>query len=175
MILVEGTDKNLGKRFYANVIDYAVVSSLLGFYLFLAGKPNDEGGYTLTGMKVFVIPLIWFLYFPLWEAVGKQTVGKRIFELYVIDYKGESPTLMQAILRRILDPIELLFLGIPGLIAINHSPRSQRLGDMLAETLVVRTNAICSFCATEVELNTREVISKVFMCPRCNKINDIPK
>lgn len=38
MILVEGTDKNLGKRFYANVIDYAVVFSLLGFYLIPCGK-----------------------------------------------------------------------------------------------------------------------------------------
>jgi uncharacterized RDD family membrane protein YckC len=37
----------------------------------------------------------------------------------------------------LLDPIDILFYGIPAIIAIKNSDKHQRLGDMWAKTIVV--------------------------------------
>jgi uncharacterized RDD family membrane protein YckC len=171
MIVLAGKSKNLSKRYYAIVIDYMILFVLLAMAMYFLGEKNDSGGYTVRGFRAFIIPLIWLFYFPLCESLTKQTLGKKALNLYVVDFKGESPSIVQTFLRRALDPIELLFLGAPALLSINHSAKNQRVGDMIAGTLVVSTEAACRFCGAELELNTREVVNRVFHCPRCNTIN----
>lgn len=100
-----------------------------------------------------------------------QTLGKRAFDLYVVDFTGDYPTFIHASLRRLLDIMEMCFLGIPALIAINASPKNQRLGDMLGDTTVITTAAICKACSTQLELTPKEVIKDVFKCPNCNTVN----
>ena len=171
MILLEGKNTHLAKRCFANIIDYSLVFFLMGLTMYALGEPTDSGGYSLTGIKAFIIPVIWFIYFPVCESLARQTPGKKAFDLYVVDLKGEASSIMQTFLRRLLDPIELVLLGVPSLLAINHSDKNQRIGDMMAGTRVVHTQASCKFCQADLELNTREVITKAFQCPRCNAIN----
>ena len=171
MILIEGKNKNLAKRYCSNVIDYTIVIILVALSIYAFGEPNDSGGYSVIGVKALIIPVIWFLYFPVCEAFASRTIGKIPFDLYVVDPKGECPNLMQTFLRRMLDPVELFFIGIPGLVAINHSAANQRLGDMMAGTIVVCTHATCPVCGASLELNTQEVANKVFQCPTCHSIN----
>ena len=171
MIIIAGKNKSLSRRYFANVVDYILVCIVLFLYIVWAGAPNDSGGFTVRGFKALVIPLAWFLYFPLCECLFKQTPGKKVFDLYVVDFKGEGPTIVQAFLRRLADPLEIVFAGMPAMICINHSQKGQRMGDMMAGTLVVSTDVICRFCNSELELNCREVVQNVFRCPTCNNIN----
>ena len=171
MILVLGKKKNLGQRYFANFFDYAIVLTLTAIYIYVAGEGDEFGTYRVTGFKALLIPFVWFIYFPLCESVIGQTIGKKAFHLYVVDINGERPSLLQALLRRVLDPLEIVFMGIPALLLINYSYKSQRIGDMMAGTTVIRTNAVCRHCGTELELTSREVVSNTFVCPNCNQTN----
>lgn len=172
MIVIAGKNKNLSKRYFSNVIDYAIFIMAMATYVFLLGEPDNAGGYTVTGLRAVFVPFLWVLYFPVCEAIIGQTVAKKAFDLHVVDFKGEPPNFVQAFQRRMLDPVELFFIGIPSLLTINHSERNQRLGDMLAGTLVVSTEAACKFCGGALELNTREAVNNAFRCPTCDKINN---
>lgn len=171
MILLVGKKKNLARRYYANVIDYMIFMVCVALYVFAFGEVNEYGVYTISGFGTLIVPLFWFIYFPVFEGTSGQTIGKKALHLYVVDLKGESPWIGQAFLRRILDMMELACWGIPALLTINYSEKNQRLGDMLAGTTVIRTDAVCQHCNTELELTPREVIRDSFTCPTCNQLN----
>ncbi len=84
--------------------------------------------------------LLFALYYPLLEGLLGTTIGKRAVGIKVVDYQGHPPGLWKAFVRFLLRIVEVnpfLLGGIPaGLVAIS-SRRKQRLGDMLAKTLVV--------------------------------------
>src|SRR5450432_419989 len=78
--------------------------------------------------------------FLIQESVWGTTVGKRAFGLLVIRLDGRPARWREAAWRtafRILEVNPLLLGGIPAGIAISSSKRKQRLGDMLAGTVVV--------------------------------------
>jgi uncharacterized RDD family membrane protein YckC len=171
MIIIAGRKKNLAKRYYANFFDYSILFMLIGLYIFLMGDQDESGSYKVTGFKALLIPVVWLFYFPFCESIFGQTIGKKVFHLYIVDLKGDTPTIVQTFLRRLLDLIEIMFLGIPALLTINHSEKNQRIGDMVAGTTVVITDAVCRLCGTELELTPKEVIRDSFRCPNCNEIN----
>lgn len=73
-----------------------------------------------------------------WRWRG-QTIGKRLFRLRVIDAQGLRLRLAQVVLRnlmRVFDSLPLLYLV--GGAACLLGPRLQRLGDLAANTVVVR-------------------------------------
>lgn len=171
MIIISEKKKSLARRYYANLFDYAILLFLLTVYIFVMGEANDSGGYKVTGLKALVIPFIWFLYFPVCESIFGQTIGKKAFHLYIVDLNGDSPSIVQTFLRRMLDLFEIMFLGVPALLLINHSEKNQRLGDMMAGTAVIRTDAVCRFCWTDLELSPKEVVRDLFKCPVCYEVN----
>jgi uncharacterized RDD family membrane protein YckC len=171
MIIIAGKKKNLAQRYYANLIDYLIIMICIIIYIYLAGDVDEFGTYRVTGFKALLIPIIWLIYFPVCEGTTGQTIGKKAFHLYVVDTTGEPLSIFQALLRRILDIFEIMFLGIPALLTINHSEKNQRIGDMMAGTTVIRTDAVCRHCGTELELTPREVIRDTFTCPKCNQTN----
>lgn len=171
MIIVSGKKKNLAKRYFANLFDYTIILTTTAIYIYLAGEGDQYGTYRVSGFKALLIPFAWFIYFPLCESVIGQTMGKKAFHLHVVDIDGKRPSLSQALLRRVSDPLEIIFFGVPALLTINHSQKGQRIGDMMAGTTVIRTDAACRHCATELELTSREAISGTFVCPGCNQTN----
>jgi uncharacterized RDD family membrane protein YckC len=171
MIIIPGKRKNLSRRYYANVLDYAFLFILIGIYIFAAGDKDESGTYRVVGFKALVMPFIWFLYFPVCESIFGQTIGKKAFNLYVIDSRGETPTIIETTIRRILDPVEMIFFGIAALLMINNSKKNQRAGDMMAGTIVITREAVCRFCGAELELSSKEVIKDVFICPTCSQVN----
>lgn len=171
MILVLGKKKNLGQRYFANFFDYGIVLTFTAIYIYLVGEGDEYGTYRVTGFKALLISFAWFVYFPLCESVIGQTIGKKAFHLHVVDINGKRPSLPQALLRRVLDPLEIAFMGMPALLTINYSDKSQRIGDMMAGTTVIRTDAVCRHCGTELELTSREVVNDTFVCPGCHQTN----
>ncbi len=171
MIIILGKRKSLTQRYFGNAIDYLIIFFLSAIYIFLVGDVDEYGTYRVMGFQAMVIPLIWFIYFPVSESIWGQTIGKKAFHLYVVDLRGELPSILQTFLRRLLDFFELMFLGFPAMIVINHSHKNQRIGDMMAGTTVVRTDAICRHCGSELELSAKEVINDVFICPLCKDVN----
>ncbi|WP_316843027.1 RDD family protein [Pedobacter gandavensis] len=128
---------NLKKRVYATILDYALVSLSTVAYLLFFGEYDGLSNYTVTGLKACVIPIVWFIYFVIIEATYGATLGYKSFNLKVLTVKREEVEFSQALRRHLMDPFDILCYGIPAFIAIKFSEKHQRLGDMLAGTIVI--------------------------------------
>jgi uncharacterized RDD family membrane protein YckC len=149
------------KRLLAYFIDFAI----LIIYLF-SFKYLMYGGLELTfdrniGLDILVISLPMLLYSLLFELwMNGQTIGKKILNIRVVSLDGGEPTLGQYILRWITKFFEWPFLfgfisfsftsligytiftallGIVVVIIIAVTAKNQRLGDLIAGTVVVNT------------------------------------
>src|SRR5260370_8767086 len=75
-----------------------------------------------------------------WTFRG-QTLGKRVMNLRVVDADGLRLRFSQIVVRNLLRTIDMM----PGLYTVGGivlllSPKLQRLGDIAANTIVIRTN-----------------------------------
>ena len=121
-----------GSRYLAAVIDQimAFLFALITAKLVPDSLPMAQG---LTAFAAY------FGYYFLLEGAFGTTVGKWKFGLTVHDLEGRRCSWGQALVRTLLRLIEVnpLLGALPAALAIIFSRRKQRLGDMLAGTLVV--------------------------------------
>lgn len=99
------------------------------------------GGFGAIGAAWFaVIGFLILLGYPIVAeaSFGGQTVGKRALGIHVAMDDGSPVTFLAAATRGIVRVVDLLpGVGLVGAISILASSRSQRLGDLVAGTLVV--------------------------------------
>lgn len=101
----------------------------------------------------FFIPVL-FYHFISEVALNGQSIGKKQFNIKVVNLDGSPPTIGGYFLRWILRPIDIsLFSGGIAVITIVMSKNAQRLGDMAAGTTVVKV-------AREIKVSSHELISK---------------
>ncbi|MBI5070443.1 MAG: RDD family protein [Deltaproteobacteria bacterium] len=83
----------------------------------------------------------WFydLGFELWG--GGRTPGKRLLGLRVVRADGAPVGLVESLARNLLRAVEIPFLYAPAVVTAAVTARHQRLGDLVAGTLVVRDRA----------------------------------
>jgi uncharacterized RDD family membrane protein YckC len=81
-----------------------------------------------------------FSYWLLIEGLIGQTPGKLISGIVVVKTDGSPCTISASIIRNLLMVFDALLFGIPGLLLILVTERNQRLGDLAAGTVVVRTD-----------------------------------
>ena len=134
----------LGKRFAAHLID-----SLIVFIIFWAigtqvaesvGATTAEG-FSLDGTPALVTMALSFaasvLYFTLMEGRDGQSLGKKALGIKVVNADGTKCSMRQAFIRNLLRIIDGFALYLVGIILILQSKSNQRLGDRIAETLVI--------------------------------------
>ena len=102
----------------------------------LLGALSADWSRALGVLLYFVISLIYCIVLE-WRWSG-QTVGKRLLGLRVIDEQGLRLQLPQVVLRNIMRLVDALPVYLIGGIAALVSRKGQRLGDMAANTVVVR-------------------------------------
>ena len=134
----------LGSRFFAQMIDLLIIVPI-GAALAIAGAEivsalatTDIGSYFGLVGVITVLGVFPYLYFAAFETVWNgQTPGKRALNIRVIRTDGSAIGAGDAMLRNLVRFVDMvLFIGA---FVIFGSRRSQRLGDMAARTLVVRT------------------------------------
>lgn len=86
-----------------------------------------------------IIPLSLMLYFILLEGLWNGfTVGKRAMQIRVCMDDGRPITFMAALARNMIRPADMLpGTYLLGIAAMFMNPKSQRLGDLFARTVVV--------------------------------------
>lgn len=141
------TRENLtGRRIAAALIDVALLALVFVVMSLLFGGTDpddtDSAGFTfrLTGLPFLVYLLVVFGYYIGTEAAWCQTAGKVLMGLRVVALDGSTAPRGAIVLRNILRIIDALpFLYIAGLVSIAVTKRHQRIGDLAANTVVVRT------------------------------------
>ena len=117
------------------LIAYIVVVSIV-----ISNPPVYDMDGNAFAVLIIVLYLPVLLYHPLMELLHHgQSIGKTVMHTKVVNVDGTSPTLGGYLLRFILFPIDY-FLGL-GLVSIVLSKRAQRLGDLAAGTMVIKTKA----------------------------------
>lgn len=127
----------LGSRFLALITDSFIstalafmVASMLSFIPFGIGQ-------ALAITAVFIIQWGYHVYFEV-RKEGRSP-GKRMTRLRVVDGRGLPITFEQSLLRNIVRVLDFLplFYGLGGLTCL-LDPDRRRLGDLAADTLVIR-------------------------------------
>jgi len=120
-------------RYFAFVADN-LFALIPGFVAMAVLRPENN---VIGGV---IVCLLYLLYFFVFEAVLSATPGKFITGLEVRMTSGSALSNKAAAIRtlaRILEANPLLIGGLPAVIAIFSTTRKQRIGDMLADTIVV--------------------------------------
>jgi len=118
------------------VVCYAVSAALA---LFALVSPDLASALIVLGYFVisvlYGVVLEWF-----WRG---RTIGKRLFRLRVMDAHGLRLQFSQVVIRNLLRPVDKLpiFYMVGGLSCLFHRC-NQRLGDLAANTIVIRTPQI---------------------------------
>lgn len=133
------TKPNLRKRFVAGLIDYGLILAYFILMIYLFGKPNDEGGYSVTGLPAFSIIVFWFIMTVGMEQFNGATLGNKLQNLRPVPKSAFTRQLSigQSVKRHLLDPIDLQVFGLIAVLTIKNTEFNQRLGDLWAKTVVL--------------------------------------
>lgn len=136
--------------FFIQIAYLMIVSELLES--FLAGTKNTDNNlpfmYNLSSveMLLFVPVLLYHLMSEL--LMNGQSIGKKIVGVRVISESGSRPSVYQFLLRWLIRPFDVFFFLLPALISMLVSKKTQRLGDLAAGTLVIKTRVKSSISNT---------------------------
>ncbi len=138
----------LGSRFIGLLLDTLILGVVYlvlgGFTAAMVGVFGDMLSETLIIVLVAVVLILYFLvsfgYFIFFETLWNgQTPGKRAAGLRVVRKTGEAVTFGNVLVRNLMRIVDALPAGnAAGMIAILFSENCQRVGDMAADTVVVR-------------------------------------
>jgi uncharacterized RDD family membrane protein YckC len=141
---------SIGNRFLACAFDHFLQVVVIGGAILLFAWLGSAAGLDVRlrdmpkwalAVLIVLLFLVWSGYFVLFEwAWNGQTPGKRWLRLRVIREDGRPVTFWEAAARnlvRIFDMEPFPFYSI-GLVSVFVSGRDQRIGDMVAGTVVVR-------------------------------------
>ena len=139
--------KNLPKRILATIIDYLIIFLITYAYIEIFGEINSEGVKAVYNLSALPIIIVWFLYIVVIEAIYGATLAHQAFNLKVLTSKGHEIDFGNVLKRRLLDPIDLIFLfGLPAFIFVSTTERHQRLGDLWADTVIVDITDMEQYC-----------------------------
>jgi len=141
---------SIGNRFIACAIDHAIqIGTLIvvGIFFMIISNASSLGSRLMSAPKwviailVVVQAIIFDGYFAVFEWAWRgQTPGKRWLKLRVIREDGRPISFFEAMVRNLLRVVDFLvppFYSI-GLISVFATARDQRVGDLVAGTVVVR-------------------------------------
>jgi uncharacterized RDD family membrane protein YckC len=134
------TETNITRRILAGIIDYGIIYLFSFAIIFLLGEPNDEGTYHLTGAPALLPIFIWLIVTVGFESYLGGTFGNSIVGLKAIPISGRNRNLTfgQSFKRHLMDPVDMFFFGLVGIVIIKSTDQNQRVGDLWGKTIVVK-------------------------------------
>ena len=128
----------IGAFFFAEILALVAISAA-SVASASAGNLSSTAQIWIGAIVVFVDFAVVWGYFALFEVYWHgQTPGKRAMKVRVIKDSGRQITLFEALARNLLRVVDYLpGFYLVGLITMLCNKRSQRLGDLVAGTIVV--------------------------------------
>jgi uncharacterized RDD family membrane protein YckC len=131
-------------RLFATVIDHLL--ALGAMFLVVAQVPPEY-----PALKAFFFFTVYLAYYAVFEGAWSRTPGKFFQGLVVRKTDGSPCGWKAALIRslaRLVEVNPILFGGVPAGLVIIYSQRKQRIGDLLAGTVVVTTRTAYLFSQT---------------------------
>jgi uncharacterized RDD family membrane protein YckC len=126
------------RRLPAFILDFCIGTALfIALWLVISMSVAIASPGLAMAVVLLLFFLIWWFYGVLFETfMNGQTPGKYMLGLRVLSDSGEPINGMQATLRNLLRAADL-FLPLAGLVVMSLNKKFQRLGDLVAGTIVV--------------------------------------
>jgi len=179
----EGTDlvlhpAGIGVRSMATLIDWLIkVGIIVGVQIVLAFAGKAGQGIFL----IFLFLQEWF-YPVLFEVFyNGQTPGKKSFKIRVVSEDGTPLTVASSLLRNLLRVVDFLpFSYLTGIIVALSNRRFQRIGDLVAGTMVIYVPEkvgvpkidVDGYEPIPIEMSTDEQRSIVNFAERCSTLTE---
>ncbi len=127
----------LGERIVACIIDYAIMIPLIIIGVIVG--PNIPKAGVIAMIILFVA--IYTFYDLICEVYfNGQSLGKKIMKIRVISLDGGRPRFSQFLLRWLFRMVDFTLTGgVAALVSAAVSDKCQRLGDLVAGTVLIRT------------------------------------
>lgn len=123
--------------FGLDLIITAIISGLISLFLF-ATNLLDENSPAFLIFSVY--PVFLFYHLTMEAFGGGRSIGKKALRIKPVKKNGSEMTFMDYLMRWIFRlPDILLSMGSLAIIMISSSSNAQRLGDLLADTVVIKT------------------------------------
>jgi len=149
-------------RFLALMIDLCIVLIWLWISTIVAENmsrsnaydyflDNSRFMYRTMILSFLFLPVLFFynLFFEIFT--GGASPGKMIMGIKVVNLKGQNPSINECFLRWTFRPVELLLtLGGLAAIYVSSSEKSQRVGDMVARTVVIKLRPSLKYTLKDV-------------------------
>ncbi len=151
-VTIEYELASLRERALAFFVDMLIVGMAYFILLFLVlGAFGDvifgENGL-LTNFIFGLLPVVGFMAYQFLSEVlaNGQSWGKKALGIKVVRLDGAEPGLSDYFLRAVFHIVDTIAsLGVLAALLISSSPKNQRLGDMTANTTVIRVRAQTRF------------------------------
>lgn len=142
-VTIEYAVASVADRILAVLVDGLVQLAYIGTIIFLLSYfPN------FISNEFWVLVIIMYVPIMFYELVSEialegQTLGKKALNIKVIQLDGSQPSISSFIIRWLIRLIEVSsFGGAVALLALFVSSKGQRIGDVAANTTVVKLRAL---------------------------------
>ena len=140
-VVLELETAGVGSRVFAGIIDLAIQFGIFwvgALIMQLVGVETETGSYTMLAILLAVV----LMGYPVVSEtlMRGRTVGKRAMGLRAVTLEGAPVRLRHVLLRMMGGLVDRMLppLGITGTLFVLGTSRHQRVGDLLAGTIVIR-------------------------------------
>ena len=168
---------SLRDRMVAYMIDFLIVSVVYFFLVIillnLFSYSMMESGSGLRFTFVF-LPIGFFLFYQLLFEIfnNGQSWGKKSIGIRVVRVDGQEPSLGDYLLRAVFLIVDVMMsIGTIAIILISSSPKRQRLGDITANTTVIKTKQDYQFQLNDI-LKISSLDNYEIQYPQVKKLNE---
>lgn len=152
-----------------------IVIYMIGFLLLIVsfGQALTDSDIGM-GMMASILPIFGFVFYHFISEVlaNGQTWGKKSLGIRVVRLDGKEPNVTDYLLRAIFYILDaILSLGVLAALLISSSARNQRLGDIAANTTVIKTRSSQYFQLSDIlNIDTLEQYEPQF--PQVRLLNE---
>jgi uncharacterized RDD family membrane protein YckC len=127
-------------RMLAFAVDCVVMLAVFVVLVVLFNKDGEvQKEHYINKLPLAILNISFLIIWPISEAFFGQTIGKRLVGLKVVSESFGTIRKRQAIIRFLFGYLDMLFFCL-GLIVAANNKKNQRIGDLVAKTLVVDLN-----------------------------------
>lgn len=137
----------LADRIKARCIDYALfwIFYMAVFFagIWILAPQSDQSSKVVVKLLIF-----WLIVCGFYDVIAEtcfkgQTVGKRVVGIRVMSASGNRATIGQYLLRWVFRILDFGFtMGAAAITSVSFTDNKQRLGDLVAGTVIIRTSPI---------------------------------
>ena len=130
---------SIGDRIVAGLIDFAIIIAYCMVVGIILTYSNLYGNTQVVISTITFLPAMFYSLSSELLLDG-QTVGKRIMKIKVLSLNGNQPAFSQYLIRWLFRLIDIWISSfLMAIIVITTSEKKQRLGDIVANTTLIKT------------------------------------